>query len=394
MAKEILCFNAGSSSLKFAVFEIVSDEGLRRALAGEIEEIGDTPRFAAVDAEGRRLPPPDWGSAVPREPADFLAPLLSWIETRGGAGEIAAAGHRIVHGGTQFTAPVRIDDRVLAALDRLVPLAPLHQPANLVPIRALTATRPQLPQVGAFDTAFHHGRAAVTTRFALPREFEDAGIKRYGFHGLSYEYIAQALPTAAPEIAGGRVVVAHLGNGASLCAMRNGKSVDTTMSFSALDGLVMGTRCGALDPGVVLYLLAERGMDRRAIEDLLYRRSGLLGVSGIGADMRTLLASPDPRAAEAIELFVFRILHELGGLAASLGGLDGLVFTAGIGEHAAEIRRRVCAGAGWLGVALDPAANAGGGPRITRPDSRVSAWVIPTDEDLMIARHTRRRLSL
>lgn len=392
MAQEILCFNAGSSSLKFALYGI-ADAGLRRVLAGEIEEAGERQaRFHAADAEGRALPPPDWGAAGQHRREDLLAALLAWIEGRG-SGEIMAAGHRIVHGGTAFAAPILIDSGVLEALDRLVPLAPLHQPHNLAPIRALQALRPRLPQIAAFDTAFHHGRPAVTTRFALPREFADAGVRRYGFHGLSYEYIAQALPTVAPEIARSRVVVAHLGNGASLCAMQDGKSVDTTMSFSALDGLVMGTRSGTLDPGVVLYLLRERGLDAGAIEDLLYRRSGLLGVSGVAGDMRTLLASRDPRAEEAVALFVFRIVRELGALAATMGGLDGLVFTAGIGEHAAEIRRRVCDGARWLGVALDEAANEAGGPRITRPKSRVSAWVIPTDEDLMIARHVRDLLA-
>ncbi|HVH76629.1 MAG TPA: acetate/propionate family kinase [Stellaceae bacterium] len=392
MAQEILCFNAGSSSLKFALYGI-ADTGLRRVLAGEIEEAGERQaRFHAADAEGRALPPPDLGAAGQGRREDLLAALLAWIEGRG-SGEIAAAGHRIVHGGTAFAAPILIDGGVLESLERLVPLAPLHQPHNLAPIRVLRALRPRLPQIAAFDTAFHHGRPAVTTRFALPREFADAGVRRYGFHGLSYEYIAQALPTVAPEIARGRAVVAHLGNGASLCAMQDGKSVDTTMSFTALDGLVMGTRCGALDPGVVLYLLRERGLDAGAIEDLLYRRSGLLGVSGVAGDMRTLLASRDPRAEEAVALFVFRIVRELGALAATMGGLDGLVFTAGIGEHAAEIRRRVCDGAKWLGVALDAAANEAGGPRITRPKSRVSAWVIPTDEDLMIARHVRDLLA-
>ena len=392
MAQEILCFNAGSSSLKFALYRI-ADTGLRRVLAGEIEEAGERQaRFHAVDTEGRAVPPPDLGAAGQGRREDLLAALLAWIEGRGG-GEIMAAGHRIVHGGTAFAAPILIDSGVLEALDRLVPLAPLHQPHNLAPIRTLQALRPRLPQIAAFDTAFHHGRPAVTTRFALPREFADAGVRRYGFHGLSYEYIAQALPTVAPEIARSRVVVAHLGNGASLCAMQDGKSVDTTMSFTALDGLVMGTRCGTLDPGVVLYLLRERGLDAGAIEDLLYRRSGLLGVSGVAGDMRALLASRDPRAEEAVALFVFRIVRELGALAATMGGLDGLVFTAGIGEHAAEIRRRVCDGARWLGVALDEAANEAGGPRITRPKSRVSAWVIPTDEDLMIARHVRDLLA-
>ena len=389
MSEEILCLNAGSSSLKFAVYALGSGGELRRLVSGAIEETGGAARFRASDAQGRTAPPPDWGAAAPRGRDGYLAALLAWLERRPEAGQIVAAGHRVVHGGSEFGAPVLVDDRVLAALERIAPLAPLHQPENLAPIRALAAIRPGLPQAAAFDTAFHRDRPAVATRFALPREYEAAGIRRYGFHGLSYEYIAQALPRIAPEIARGRVVVAHLGNGASLCAMRDGKSLDTTMSFTALDGLVMGTRCGALDPGVVLYLLRERGLDARQVEELLYRQSGLLGVSGVSGDMRALLASREPRAAEAVELFVFRILREMGALAASLGGLDGLVFTAGIGERAASIRARVCDGAAWLGIALDAAANEAGGPRITGQQSRVSAWVIPTDEDLMIARHTR-----
>jgi acetate kinase len=390
VAEDILCLNAGSSSLKFALFAPAAGDRLDLVGKGEVEGIGTAPRFVATEANGREPARREWpeGAALGHE--DFLDAIIAWVERSRGAGRIVAAGHRVVHGGTAFRAPVRVDARVLAELDRLVPLAPLHQPHNLAAIRALAALRPELPQVACFDTAFHHSLMPVAARFALPREFEALGVRRYGFHGLSYEYIASVLPEVAPAIAGGRVVVAHLGNGASLCAMRAGQSVETTMGMTALEGLVMGTRCGALDPGVILYLLQQRGMDAAAVEDLLYRRSGLLGVSGISSDMRVLLDSPDPRAAEAIELFVFRILHELGALAAALGGLDSLVFTAGIGEHAAPIRARVCEGAAWLGIDLDPAANRAGGPCITRPASRVSAWVVPTDEDLMIARHTRR----
>jgi acetate kinase len=288
--------------------------------------------------------------------------------------------------------PTVINDDVLAVLDRLVPFAPLHQPHNLAAIRALTALRPDLPQVACFDTAFHHGMPAVATRFALPSAYEAAGVRRYGFHGLSYEYIAGAFAMVAPAIALGRVIVAHLGNGASLCALREGRSIDTTMGFTALDGLPMGTRCGALDPGVILYMLQQQNLTPAAIEHLLYHSSGLLGVSGITNDMRTLLASTDPSARIAINLFIFRIVREIGALAASLGGLDALVFTGGIGEHAAEIRRRVCEGAAWLGVELDRAANEAGGPCLTQSRSRVSAWTIRTDEDLMIARHTQRLL--
>jgi len=298
--------------------------------------------------------------------------------------EAAAVGHRVVHGGTVFAGPVRIDCAVLDELEALCPLAPLHEPHNL----AIAHLAPSLPQVACFDTSFHHGQPAVAQRFALPGELHEAGVRRYGFHGLSYDYIASALRERAPAIASGRVVAAHLGAGASLCAMRDGKSIDTTMGFTALDGLPMATRCGALDPGVILYLLSERGMDARSIEELLYQHSGLLGMSGISGDMRQLLASKDRRAGEAVELFVYRICRELGALAATLGGLDGLVFTAGIGEHASEIRSRVCEGSRWLGVVLDAAANARGEECISAPASRVSVWVIPTDEERMIARQT------
>jgi acetate kinase len=390
VAETILCLNAGSSSLKFALFALAHQDRLDLVDQGEVEGIGTVPRLSIIETGGRARVAREWPAGAGLGHEDFLAEILAWIDSRRDAGRIVAAGHRVVHGGTAFGAPVVVDEHVLAELERLAPLAPLHQPHNLAAIRAVAGLRPELPQVACFDTAFHHTLAPAAARFALPREFADSGVRRYGFHGLSYEYIASVLPTAAPEIAGGRVIVAHLGNGASLCAMRAGKSVDTTMGLTALDGLVMGTRCGALDPGVVLYLLQQRGMDAATVEDLLYHRSGLLGVSGISSDMRALLASPDPRAAEAIELFVFRIVRAAGALAATLGGLDGLVFTAGIGEHAAPIRARVCAGLAWLGIDLDPAANDAGGPRITRPHGRVSAWVVPTDEDRMIAHHTRR----
>lgn len=390
MSSDILALNAGSSSLKFALFETDAGSDLPLVAKGEIEGIGTAPHFRALDPSGRPLMERRWAAGGALGHEAFLAELFSWIEGHRSEGRLVAAGHRVVHGGAAFSAPVLVDDHVLSELDRLVPLAPLHQPHNLAAIRALKVIRPDLPQVACFDTAFHHSLSTVATRFALPREYEIAGVRRYGFHGLSYEYIANALSRIAPEIARGRVIVAHLGNGASLCALREGRSVDTTMGFTALDGLPMGTRCGALDPGVILYLLQERHMTPGAIEDLLYHSSGLLGVSGLSSDMRTLLASGDPRARDAVELFVFRIVREIGALAASLGGLDALVFTAGIGEHAPEIRRRVCEGAAWLGIELDPAANDAGGPRLTRPTSRVSTWAIPTDEDLMIALHTRR----
>lgn len=407
MAGDVLCLNAGSSSLKFALFEPAragartagaeseppATEDLRRVLSGEIDRIGtEEPHLRAIDAEGRTVEERRWQDASALEAGAFLGDLLAVIEKHRGSEGIGAAGHRVVHGGPVFTAPVLVDERVLAELDRLTPWAPLHQPQNLAAIRALAAVRPALPQVACFDTAFHSGMPPVARRFALPRELEEQGIRRYGFHGLSYEYIARTLARMAPRIAAGRVIVAHLGNGASLCALRAGQSVATTMGFTALDGVPMGTRSGAVDPGVLLYLLQQQHLTPVALEDLLYRRSGLLGVSGVSSDMRTLLASHDSRAAEAVELFVFRIVQEIGALAATLGGLDALVFTAGIGEHAAEIRRRVCEGASWLGLELDPEANASGGPLIARGASRLAAYVIPTDEDLMIALHTRSAL--
>jgi acetate kinase len=315
--------------------------------------------------------------------------VIGWAESQLGADALIAVGHRVVHGGADHTSPEFVSDDLLAGLDRLAPLAPLHEPHNIAPIRAIAAARPGLPQVVCFDTAFHHTMPKVATRFALPRDYEEAGVRRYGFHGLSYEYIASRLRDIAPTLLEGRVIVAHLGNGASLCAMRQGRSIDTTMGFTTLDGLIMGTRCGNLDPGVVLYLQRERKLTLPQVEDVLYRQSGLLGVSaGIASDMRTLLASKDARAGEAIDLFVFRIAREIGALASSLGGLDGLVFTAGIGEHAPEIRAKVCARLGWLGANLDVEANARDAAIISLPQSRVEVRVTPTDEERMIATHT------
>jgi acetate kinase len=314
--------------------------------------------------------------------------LLKWIDGHMGPDSLVAVGHRVVHGGCDFTGPVRIDADVLKALDALTPLAPLHQPHSLAPVRAIISVRPDLPQVACFDTAFHHTLSAVARRFALPRAYEDEGVRRYGFHGLSYEYIAGELHSVAPELAAGKVIVAHLGNGASLCAMSNGRSVDTTMGFTALDGLMMGTRCGTIDPGVILYMLAEKHLTPAAITDILYKQSGLLGVSGISSDMRALLDNTDTHAREAVELFVFRIARETAALAGTLGGLDGFVFTAGIGEHAPEIRDAVCQRLAWLGAVIDPVANAAGAERIGAAESRLDVRVIPTDEEAMIARHT------
>ncbi len=331
-----------------------------------------------------------WKTALgePQSHEDLLARLLGFVQRHLGQDRLVAVGHRVVHGGSRFHAPVRVTDDVLMALEALVPLAPLHQPHNIAPIRAVAARQPALAQVVCFDTAFHRTMPDVATRFALPRALEQEGLRRYGFHGLSYEFIAHRLREIAPAMAAGRAIVAHLGNGASLCAMRDGRSVDTTMSFTALDGLVMGTRCGSIDPGVLLYLQRQRGMSVREVEDLLYHRSGLLGVSGLSSDMRALLASDDPRAEEAIALFTYRIACEAGALASALGGLDGFVFTAGIGEHAPEVRQRVCEQLEWLGVRLDAEANALGRDRISGSGSQIEVRVIPTDEEAMLARHT------
>jgi acetate kinase len=299
-------------------------------------------------------------------------------------------GHRVVHGGVEFSHPTLVSAQVLAKLEKLIPLAPLHQPHNLVPIRIVAERLPELPQVACFDTAFHATQPEVANAFALPAAITERGVKRYGFHGLSYEYIASVLPDLKPKVAAGRVVVAHLGNGASMCAMRAGKSMATTMGFTAADGLPMGTRCGSIDPGVILYLMDELNMGAREIEKLIYQQSGLLGVSGVSSDMRTLLESPEPRARFAVDLFVYRIGRELGSLTAAIGGLDALIFTGGIGEHAALVRERVCQDADWLGVKFDATANNAGKPCISSKSSSVSVWTIPTNEELMIARHTRR----
>ncbi|MGA9865612.1 MAG: acetate/propionate family kinase [Acetobacteraceae bacterium] len=361
MSDAVLAVNAGSSSLKFALFELDGEAEPREAFRDQIDGV--------VEA------------------ADLHA-VLARVDAHLGADRLLAAGHRVVHGGTRFVAPVLVDPAVLEALEALTPLAPLHQPHNLAPIRALAAARPGLAQVACFDTAFHATMPDESSRLALPRAISDSGVRRYGFHGLSYEYIASRLGVVAPALAGGRVLVAHLGNGASLCAIHAGRSVDTTMGFTALDGLVMGTRPGTLDPGAVLYLMRERKMNAAEVEDMLYHRAGLLGVSGISGDMRTLLASNDPYAREAVTLFVARLAREAGGLVSALGGLDGIVFTGGIGEHAAPIRAEACARLAWLGLRLDAAVNARGAGRISADGSDVEAWVIPTDEELMVVRHT------
>jgi acetate kinase len=390
----ILVLNSGSSSLKFSLFRSGDgDAELRSIFEGQVEGIGQrTARLVVADAGGKRRSEVSLPAAEAGDHRAAIARVRMWLRDHGGVEGLGAVGHRVVHGGSLYDAPVRIDKGVLEQLERLVPLAPLHQPHQLAAIHAVADGAPDLPQIACFDTAFHRAQPALAQALALPRELTDAGVRRYGFHGLSYEAIALALPVLAPEIAEKRVVVAHLGNGASLCAMRGRRSVATTMGFSTLDGLMMGTRPGALDPGVLLYLMDERGMDARRLEELLYQQSGLLGVSGLSSDMRELLTSTDPRAREAIDLFVYRIARELGSLAATLGGIDALVFTGGIGENAAAIRARVCVDAEWLGVRIDEAANRAGGPRISASGSGVSAWVVRTDENRMIARHVRTLL--
>ena len=384
----ILVINAGSSSIKFSGYEVAHKAGPALLFRWQIEGIGVAPHMSAKDAAGTSIAEQRWPAGDNWNHESLFEYLFEWLATHLDGEKAAAIGHRVVHGGSRFAAATRITPEVVATLHTLCPLAPLHEPHHLAAIRAIAAVAPSMPQVACFDTAFHHGRPWVAQSFALPREFAEAGVIRYGFHGLSYEYIASVLKERAPAVAAGRVVVAHLGAGASMCAMLNGRSLDPTMGFTALDGLPMGSRCGALDPGIVLYLLRERGMNADQIERLLYHQSGLLGVSGISSDMRALEHSSDERAGQAIELFVFRIARELGALSATLGGLDGLVFTAGIGEHSVEVRRRVCEASRWLGVSLDAEANARGAERISTADSRVSVWAIPTDEERMIARQT------
>lgn len=391
MSGPIAVLNAGSSSIKFALYELLPQEPL--LFRGQVEGIGVSPRLRIVDARGEQLverPCPSEGfdhRAATREIIDAA------MELKQGA-PVAGVGHRVVHGGIRYSAPVRIDAEAIAALEKLTPLAPLHQPHNLAPISALIEAAPQIPQVACFDTAFHRSQPEIAQQFALPRNFSAAGIRRYGFHGLSYEYVTSRFREVAPELAGARVVIAHLGNGASLCAVRDGRSVASTMGFTAVDGLVMGTRCGAIDPGVIVHLMDAYGLDARAIEKLIYRESGLLGVSGISSDMRSLRAASEPTAAEAIALFVYRIVREVGSLAAALGGLDALVFTGGIGQNDATTRAEVAEACRWLGLDLDSARNSTGSTRISTDSSRVSIWVVPTDEERMIARHTASVLEL
>ena len=387
-----LVLNAGSSSLKFAVFRVAGGADWPLVARGNIEGIGTAPKMSARDGEGAALATPTFNADV-RDAAVALERLMVWLRDRFAGGRLVGVGHRVVHGGPRYSAPAIVTAEVLTELRRLVPFAPLHQPYNLAAIDAVARQRADVPQVACFDTSFHRTLPAVARLLPLPTEVCRGGVERYGFHGLSYEYIASVLPQVAPQIAQGRVIVAHLGSGASLCALRAGRSVETTMAFTALDGLCMGTRPGAIDPGVVLYLFQGLGLSVKEVETVLYKKSGLLGISGISNDMRALLASSDASAALAVDYFVYRVSKEVGALTAVLGGLDALVFTAGIGENSPEIRRRVCAACAWLGIELDERENDGSASCITHPTSRVPAWRIPTNEELMIARHTGRLLA-
>lgn len=389
-----LVLNAGSSSLKFGVFNRLRNNGWNLAARGQIEGIGTAPRLSAQDGANRLLDEHPLDPAHVGDARDALEALAVWLRSRFGNARILGVGHRVAHGGPRHAGPAIVTPQVLEELRALTPLAPLHQPHNLAAIEAVGERLPPVPQVACFDTSFHRGHAAVAELVPLPANLRARGIQRYGFHGLSYEYIASVLPTAAPDIAAKRVIVAHLGSAASLCALHGGRSIDCTLGFTALDGLCMSTRPGALDPGVILYLFQTLGLSAAEVEKILFRQSGLLGISGTSSDMRELLASHEASAQLAVDYFVYRVRKELGAMAAVLGGLDGLVFTAGIGEHSTEIRRRICEACGWLGVELDETSNARHGPRISRAASAVSAWVIPTNEQLMIARDTGALLGL
>ena len=423
MSQGLLVLNAGSSSIKFSMFALPTDGSeLKQVCRGLQENIGeDNPHFKAFDDTGQvladiRRTPPDGqyrklqpeprrrasdSALVPPRPVTPVATavydhqaalrdLLTWLKETPGLPEVIAVGHRVVHGGEEYSDPQLLTPEIVTRLAHFIPLAPLHQPHNLAGIQALSAVRPDLPQVGCFDTAFHHGQPELAKLLALPHLYREEGVRRYGFHGLSYEYIAGHLAEIMGTSTTGRVVVAHLGNGASMCAMRDGQSLASTMGFTAVEGLPMGTRTGSLDPGVLIYLIEQHGMGAKDLTNLLYKQSGLLGLSGISNDMRELLASSNPNAKLAVDYFCYRIARELGSLAAALGGLDALVFTGGIGEHAAAVREQVCARSTWLGIDMEGAANASGAQRIDRPGSRTAVWVLPTDEELVIARHTRQ----
>jgi acetate kinase len=388
----VLVLNAGSSSLKFALFR-PSGSAWPIATRGILEGIGTSPRMSARDGAGDLMPTPAPDSAV-RDAASALEHVLGWLRAKFQDVRLLGMGHRVVHGGPRHALPVVVTREVLPELRAFIPFAPLHQPYNLAPIEAALERLPDVPQVACFDTGFHRTLPEVARVVPLPREVCEGGVQRYGFHGLSYEYIASVLPQVMPQLAKQRVIVAHLGSGASLCALRNGQSIENTFGFTALDGLCMGTRGGSMDPGVILYLFQELELSAKQVESLLYKKSGLLGLSGVSNDMRDLLGSDEPAARLAVDYFVYRVTKEVGALAGVLGGLDALVFTAGIGEHSPVIRRRVCEACAWLGIDLDQAANSANEPRISRATSAVSVWMIPTNEELMIARHTGRLLSL
>ena len=391
MAECIAVLNAGSSSIKFALYQHGAEQHF--LFGGQVEQIGVAPKLTVRDSDGEKVLEKEWGPKDLDHAKATDVILETSIGLLGGK-TVSGIGHRVVHGGTQFTAPALVTKEVVAALKAFTPLAPLHQPHNLAPIEAIAAAAPHIAQVACFDTAFHRSQPALAQTFASPRELTDSGVRRYGFHGLSYEFVSTRLKEIAPELAAGRVIIAHLGNGASLCAVKGGRSTATTMGFTAVEGLVMGTRCGSIDPGVLIYLMDEKGMDARALESLVYKKSGLLGVSGISSDMRTLRQSDDPHAREAIDLFIYRIVREIGSLAAALGGVDGIIFTGGIGQNDPATRREVIAGCGWLGASLEEASNKGVEGRIDAPNSKIPIWVIPTDEERVIARRTAALLHL
>jgi len=388
-----LVLNAGSSSLKFCVYQRPEKEGWRLASRGQVEGVGSSPRIVAKNAEDRTLVDQSLDSNV-RDGRDALSALRTWLTSTYRDARVLGVGHRVVHGGPRHASPTVVTPEILKELHSLEPLAPLHQPYNLAAIEAVAERLPSVPQVACFDTSFHRTQPAVAELIPLPAEIRLKGVQRYGFHGLSYEYIASILPQVAPRLAEGRVVVAHLGSGASLCALRNRKSMDNSLGFTALDGICMGTRPGSVDPGVILYLFQELGLSAKEVETILYKKSGLLGISGISNDMRKLLQSDDPNARLAVEYFVYRAAKEIGALAAVLGGIDGLVFTAGIGENSPEIRKRICEASTWLGIELDEELNSRKIGRISRSEGKVSVWVIPTNEELMIAKHTGALLGL
>jgi acetate kinase len=394
MTRATISLNAGSSSIKFALFRLDDTARPVHAAGGTIDAIGIAPHMLAHADDGSIAVDRHWPHGAAMSHEDLLEALIEWAVAHLGDHRIVGIGHRVVHGGGGFAGPVRIDDSVLAALDALCNLAPLQQPHNLAAIRAMAGLMPTVPQVASFDTAFHRGRADETTRFALPRALSATGLVRYGFHGLSYAWIARVLASTAPDLAAGRVLVAHLGSGASLCAMHGGKSIDTTMGFTPLDGLMMATRCGTLDPGLVLHLILHKGMTAQAVETMLYRQSGLLGVSGLSGDMREVQDSDSEPARQAVTLFVARVAYEAAGQVASMGGIDALVFTAGVGENDAIVRARIAERLGFLGLTLDPEANQAHARVISSADSRVTVLVIPADEDQMIAIETARCLGL